>query len=83
MVIQKLKLLFLYLAQGSNLRNLIQFSHSKNSPIKIEFVVSSNHKAKGLLFAKKYKIKSKSFNFKNKEKDEKIILRYLKKIILI
>ncbi len=65
--------------KGSNLRNLIKFSNSKNSPIKIIFVISSNHKAKGLLFARKHKIKTKSFNFKNKEKDEKKILHYLKK----
>ena len=36
---------------GSNLENLIKFSKSKKSPIKIEFVIS-NKKAKGLRYAK-------------------------------
>ena len=37
---------------GSNLKNLIRFSLKKNSPIKIDFVLSNNSTAKGLLFAK-------------------------------
>ena len=41
---------------GSNLKNLIKFSLLKKSPIKVSFIVSNNIKAKGLNFAKKYKI---------------------------
>ena len=45
---------------GSNLKNLIKFSLSEKSPIKIKFVISNTFKAKGLSFAKKYKIKKKN-----------------------
>ena len=45
---------------GSNLKNLIKFSLKKVSPIEISLIVSNNIKAKGLKFAKLYKIKKKS-----------------------
>ena len=64
---------------GSNLKKLIQFSKTKKSPIKINLVISNNSSAKGLYFAKKYKIRRKVFKFNNKVKDEKMILKYLKK----
>ena len=64
---------------GSNLKNLIQFSLIKSSPILINFVLSNNPNAKGLNFARKNNIKYKIFNFKNKNKDENQILFYLKK----
>ena len=64
---------------GSNLKNLIKFSFLEKSPIQIVLIISSNLKAKGLLFAKKYKIKRKILNFKNKIEDEKKILKMLKK----
>ena len=54
---------------GSNLNNLIKFSLTKKSPIEICLVISDNSKAKGLNFAKKFRIKRKIFKFhKNKEK---------------
>ncbi|MBD1166467.1 phosphoribosylglycinamide formyltransferase [Pelagibacterales bacterium SAG-MED07] len=64
---------------GSNLKNLIKFSKLRRSPITIEMVISNNPKSKGLIFAKKYKIKKKIFNFKNKNLSEKKILLILKK----
>ena len=64
---------------GSNLKNLIKFSLLKESPIKIVFVVSSDFKAKGINFAKYYKIRSKSYSFKYQNKDEIKILEYLDK----
>ena len=64
---------------GSNLKNLIKFSLLEKSPIKISFIVSNNLKAKGLNFAKKYKIKKKTYNFKNKKLSENLILKDLKK----
>ena len=64
---------------GSNLKNLIKFSLLKKSPIKVCFIVSDNIKAKGLNFAKKYKIKKKTYNFKNKKLSENLILKDLKK----
>ena len=48
---------------GSNLKSLIQFSRTSKSPISIDFVISNNFKAKGLNYAKKFKIKKKSFKF--------------------
>ena len=44
---------------GSNLKNLIKFSLKKKSPIEINLIISNNIKAKGLKFAKLYKIKLK------------------------
>ena len=64
---------------GSNLKNLIQFSLIKSSPILINFVLSNSSNAKDLNFARKNNIKYKVFNFKNKNKDENQILFYLKK----
>ena len=39
---------------GSNLKSLIKFSKSKKSPISINFIISSNSKAKGLNYAKRF-----------------------------
>ena len=64
---------------GSNLKNLIKFSLHSNSPIKINLVISDNSKAKGLIFCKKYKIKSKIYNFKNSLKAENMIIKDLKR----
>ena len=63
---------------GTNLKSLIKFSLLKNSPIKINLIISNNIKAKGLKFAKIYKIKMKTYNFNNKSDSEKIILNDLK-----
>ena len=70
---------------GSNLKNLINFSLKKRSLIKIVLVVSNNKDAKGLNFARKNKIKSKIYQYKNKIVAEKKILKDLseKKIKLI
>ena len=64
---------------GTNLKNLIKFSLLRNSPISINFVISNNINAKGLIFAKKYKINTKVFDYKNKFRAESLILKYLKK----
>ena len=63
---------------GSNLKNLIQFSFSNKSPIKISLIVSSNRRAKGLNFADKYKINKKIYDFNNKKKSESLTLKQLK-----
>ena len=62
---------------GSNLKSLIKFSLLKKSPIKINLIVSSNIKAKGLEYAKLYKIKKKTYNFKNTSFSEKVLLEDL------
>ena len=63
---------------GSNLKNLIKFSLKKISPIEINLIVSNNLKAKGLKFAKLYKIKKKVYNYDKKKVSEKKILKDLK-----
>ena len=45
---------------GSNLKSLINFSLLKKTPIRIRYIISSNSKAKGLGFAKKFRIKKKN-----------------------
>ena len=62
---------------GSNLKSLIKFSLLKKSPIKINLIVSSSIKAKGLVYAKLYKIKKKTYNFKNASFSEKVLLKDL------
>ena len=62
---------------GSNLKNLIQFSKTKKSPILIDLIISNNFKSKGLRFAKIFKIEKKIFTLK-KKLDEKKILKILK-----
>ena len=63
---------------GSNLENLIKFSLKKKSPIEIILIISNNTKAKGLKFAKLYKIKKKVYNYDKKKISEKRILKDLK-----
>ena len=64
---------------GSNLKNLINYSLKKNSRFKITLIISNNPKAKGLNFARKFKIKKKIINYSNVKYTEKRILIELKK----
>ena len=64
---------------GSNLNSLIKFSKNKKSPISINLIVSNNSKAKGLNYAKKFKIKKKVLNFQKKKLVENELLSILKK----
>ena len=73
----KLKTAVFISGTGSNLKKLIEFSLTKKSPIEIVFVISNNNKAKGLNYAKKFKIKKKIFKLNNIYKDENKILKYL------
>ena len=41
--------------KGTNLKNLIKFSKTNNSPIKISIVISNNKRAYGIKYAKKIK----------------------------
>ncbi len=63
--------------RGSNLKNLIKYSKLKNSLIKIKLVISNKINAKGLYFAKKYKIKYFIINYKNIKISEIKILKKL------
>jgi phosphoribosylglycinamide formyltransferase-1 len=64
---------------GTNFKNLIQYSLKKHSKFKIKLVVSNNSNAKGLEYAKKFKIKKKIINYKNLINSEINILGYLNK----
>ena len=76
---KKIKTAVFISGSGSNLKNLIIFSKLKKSPISIDIIISDNSKAKGLIFGKIYKIKTKIFDFKNKNIAEKRVLLELKK----
>ena len=58
---------------GSNLKSLIKFSKLKKSPIIIKMIISNNSKAKGLQYAKIYKIKKKYLILKIALSEKKII----------
>jgi phosphoribosylglycinamide formyltransferase-1 len=64
---------------GTNFKNLIQYSLKKKSKFKIKLVVSNNSNAKGLEYAKKFKIKKKIINYKNLINSEIRILNNLNK----
>jgi formyltetrahydrofolate-dependent phosphoribosylglycinamide formyltransferase len=65
--------------RGSNLKSLIKYSKSKYSLIKIKLVVSNTINAKGLIYAKKSKIKYYINNYKNIDVSEKRIFKQLSK----
>tara|TARA_B100000161_G_scaffold104487_1_gene73898 strand:- start:30 stop:614 length:585 start_codon:yes stop_codon:yes gene_type:complete len=75
---KKIKTAVFISGKGSNLKNLIKFSLKKFSPIEVNLIISNNVKAKGLMFAKLYKIKKKVYNYDKKKISEKRILKDLK-----
>ena len=77
--IKKLKTAIFISGNGSNMKNLIRFSKTKNSPIVVDFVLSNNKKANGIAHVKKNKINFKIFDFKLRNNDEKKILDILEK----
>ena len=58
---KKIKIAVFISGKGSNLKNLINHSLKKDSKFKINLIISNNSKAKGLIYAKKYRIKKKNF----------------------
>ena len=64
---------------GSNLKSLIKFSKTKQSPISIDLIISNNSKAKGLNYGRIFKIKRKIFKFNNKSLIENKLLSTLKR----
>jgi len=75
--LKKIKTAVFISGTGSNLKNLIDFSIKKKSPISIELIVSNTKKAKGLKFSKRYNIEKKILNFNDYKIDEKKILKIL------
>ena len=65
--------------RGSNLKSLINHYKKINSQISIKLVISNNSKARGLIYAKKGKIKSHIISFKKNNDDEKKLLKKLSK----
>ena len=70
--------------QGSNLKNLISRSRDNSFPIKISLVISNNRTAKGINYAKKYKIpfmlintKIRNYEFKVLKKLEKFQVEFI------
>ena len=75
----KIKTAVFISGSGSNLKNLINFSKTKKSPIIINLVIANTTLAKGLKYSKQFNIRKKIFNFKKKKINEKKILKYLNK----
>ncbi len=77
--LKKIKLAIFISGTGSNLKNLIRFSRLKRSKYVIKTIITNNPKAKGLDFAKKFKIEKKIINYRNIKKAENKILKILNK----
>ena len=77
--LNKIKTAVFISGTGSNLKNLINFSKTKKSPISIDLIISNTIKAKGLRYSNQYKIKKNILNFKNNKIAEKKLLNLLKK----
>jgi len=77
--IKKINIAVFISGNGSNLKNLIIHSLKKKSKYKINLVISNRSNAKGLNFARRFKIKKKIINYKNIKNAEKNILSELKK----
>ena len=78
-MVKKIKSCVFISGNGSNLKSIIKSSRDCNFPIKIELIISNNIKAKGLKFAKKYKIPYKFFAYHNQKKFERNSLYEIKK----
>ena len=75
---KKIKIAVFISGKGSNLHNLIKHSKLRKSNFSVLFVFSDDKNAKGLEYAKKFKIPLKVLNFKNKLNSENQLLKYLK-----
>ena len=63
----KVKTAVFFSGNGSNFKNLIFDSLRKRSKYRIKLVISNNVTAKGLMYARKFKIKKKVINYLNKK----------------
>ena len=76
--IKKINIAVFISGNGSNLKSLILDSFKKKSKYEIKLVISNKETAKGLKYARKFKIKKKIINYLNKKSAEKAILIELK-----
>ena len=77
--LKKVKTAVFISGTGSNLKNLINFSKIKKSPISIDLIFSNASKAKGLRFSNQFKIKRYVSSFKDSKVTEAKILNLLNK----
>src|SRR6056300_1049976 len=77
--VKKIKIEVFIYGTGTNFKKLFQYSLKKQSKFKIKLIVSNNLNAKGLEYAKKFKIKKKIINYKNLTNSEIHILNDLNK----
>ncbi len=77
--VKKISVAVFISGNGSNLKSLILSSLKKNSKYEINLVISNTLNAKGLKYAKKFRIKKKIINYQNLKYAEKDILIELKK----
>ena len=75
----KKKIAIFISGRGSNLKSLIRFSKKKGSLIEIILVISNNPAAKGLVYAKRSKIKNFGLKYISKSSFENSALKLLKK----
>ena len=77
--VKKINIAVFISGTGSNLENLIKHSLKKDSKFQICLVISNKSKAKGLNYAKRYKIKKKVINYSSIKNAEMNILNELKR----
>jgi formyltetrahydrofolate-dependent phosphoribosylglycinamide formyltransferase len=77
--IKKINIAVFISGNGSNFKSLILNSFKNKSKYEIKLVISNKSTAKGLKYARKFKIKKKIINYLNKKNAEKTILVELKK----
>ena len=77
--VKKINIAVFISGTGSNLENLIKHSLKKDSKFQICLVISNKSKAKGLNYAKRYKIKKKVINYSSINNAEMNILNELKR----
>ena len=75
---KKVKTAVFISGRGSNLKNLIQFSKTKRSPIIIDLIIA-NKKVEGLKYARQYRIDKTVIRYENVKIAEKKILTLLTK----
>ena len=76
--IKKINIAVFISGNGSNFKSLILNSFKNKSKYEIKLVISNKSTAKGLKYARKFKIKKKIINYLNKKNAEKTILVELK-----